>query len=503
MTTIDMTTAGGITFAVLPELVLTVAALIALLAAAWLHSKPDGSSKVGKISLWGVVAAIIALAVLWSLNASPLESARMMALDSFRYSSALLILLTTAAVIALSLGYLKREQITAPEFYPLVLFAAVGMLFLAGAADLIVVFLGLEVMSIAVYVLAGYDRRSSFSAEAALKYFLIGAFASAFLLYGIALIYGATGTTNLVAAGKVIGVGQLSIMASLGLGMLIIGLGFKVAAVPMHMWAPDVYDGSPTPITAFMATGVKAAGFVILGRILFEVFGGAVGSWTTVIGVLAIATMVVGNLVALRQRSLKRMLAYSSIAHAGYLLAAIWSGPTNGAGPLLLYLWAYVITTIATFGLLGYLGIGGERDVSLDSIAGLGRHQPIRAVGLSLCMLSLLGFPGTIGFIGKWFIISGVVSQDHAVLAVVMVLTSLVSAGYYLPVVAALWLKEPHVIVGPESGPVPTGTTATISLAAIMIVLFGVWPGWALAQAVNWSAELTVIGRSLAHYLGQ
>ena len=235
-----------------------------------------------------------------------------------------------APTILLSLGYMERERLLAPEYYPLILLATVGMMFLGGAEDLIVLFLGLEVMSVAVYVLAGYNRASASSAEAALKYFLIGAFASGFLLYGIALVYGATGTTNLSLIGAQLAGQPLSLMAALGLGLLLIGFGFKVAAVPFHMWAPDVYDGSPTPVTGFMATGVKAAAFAALVRVLLEAFPSAHGVWQPIIAGLAIASMVLGNLVALAQRSLKRMLAYSSIAHAGYLLVAVWAGTPAG-----------------------------------------------------------------------------------------------------------------------------------------------------------------------------
>src|SRR5690606_125272 len=269
---------------------------------------------------------------------------------------------------------------------------------------------GLEVMSVPVYVLAGFDRRSIFSAEAALKYFLVGAFASAFLLYGIALIYGATGTTNLTLIGVQVGTGTVPFIGALGLGLLLIGLLFKVSAVPFHMWAPDAYDGAPTPVAGFMATGVKAAAFLALARVLVEAFTASAALWQPVVGVLAVATMLVGNLVALTQRSLKRMLAYSSVAHAGYLLVAVWPGTRLGA-----------------CGSLSVVGRGGGREVGRDDIAGLGRTRPWLALGLTICMLSLLGFPGTLGFIGKWYIISAVVGAGHMVLPIVLVLASVVS----------------------------------------------------------------------------
>ena len=241
-------------------------------------------------------------------------------------------------------------------------------------------------------------------------------------------------------------------MASLGLGLLLIGFGFKVAAVPFHMWAPDVYDGSPTPVTGFMATGVKAAAFAALVRVLFEAFPSAVPLWQPIIAALAIASMVLGNLVALTQRSLKRMLAYSSIAHAGYLLVAVWAGSLAGRrrgaalSPRVLRL-----TTLASFGFVAVLGRGGERDVTNDDLAGLGATRPGVALGLSICMLSLLGFPGTFGFIGKWYIISATVAEGQYILPVVLVLTSVLSAGYYLPVIMAMYMK-PAPIAGAPGG---------------------------------------------------
>jgi NADH-quinone oxidoreductase subunit N len=353
-------------------------------------------------------------------------------------------------------------------------------------------------MSVAIYVLAGYNRGNASSSEAALKYFLIGAFASGFLLYGIALVYGATGTTNLSLVGAQLAGGRLSVMAALGLGLLLIGLGFKVAAVPFHMWAPDVYDGAPTPVTAFMATGVKAAAFAALVRVLMEGFPSAPAFWQPVIAGLAIASMVVGNLIALAQQTLKRMLAYSSIAHAGYLLVAVWPGTRLGSGAVLLYLAAYGLTTLASFGLLAALGRNGERDVTFDDMAGLAAERPWIALGLSVCMLSLLGFPGTFGFIGKWYIISAVVAEGQTILPIFLVVTSVISAGYYLPVIMSMYMKsaprEP-AHQGVRLFPTAAGAIA-VSVAAVL--LFGFWPGGALDAAVRSAETLTQTGTPVA-----
>lgn len=471
--------------ALLPEIILCIGAMIVLLVNAWRHRSAGDSRLAGWIALASLIPSALAVAALWLGDARAADAPFMVAVDGFRFASLALVLVATAATILLSLGYLERENLLAPEYYSLVLFAAAGMMFLAGAEDLIVLFLGLEVMSVAVYVLAGFNRGSVFSAEAALKYFLIGAFASAFLLYGIALVWGATGSTSLAEIGRRLSGPTLPLLAQLGLALLLIGMGFKVAAVPFHMWAPDVYDGSPTPVTGFMATGVKAAGFLALARILVEAFPHAVESWQPAVAGLAIASMVLGNLVALAQRSLKRMLAYSSIAHTGYLLAALWPGTQLGVSATLIYLAAYVLTSLAAFGILAVLGREGERDVSLDSIAGLARRRPWLAFGLSVCMLSLLGFPGTFGFVGKWAILAGLVEQRQLALSVVLVVTTLLSAGYYLPVVMAAYMREPLSAEAHAGAVLPRPALVTLALAVAVVLVLGVLPAGALASALE------------------
>ena len=491
MNRIDLGTPTGIALALLPEILLSGWSLIVLLVVSWRHQTAQDSRLAGWLSLAGLLVTGAALAALWVGGAAPDGLPQMVALDPFRYGASAIALLAAAGTILLSLGYLERERLLAPEYYPLVLLATAGMMFLAGAEDLIVLFLGLEVMSVAVYVLAGYDRRDPFSSEAALKYFLIGAFASGFLLYGIALTYGAAGTTNLSLIGAQLAGRPIPLMAALGLGLLLIGMGFKISAVPFHMWAPDVYDGSPTPIAGFMATGVKAAAFAALVRVLMEAFPSALGLWQPVVAALAIASMAVGNLVALAQRSLKRMLAYSSIAHAGYMLVAVWTGTHPGAGAVLLYLLAYGLTTLASFGFVAALGRGGERDLTYDDIAGLAAARPGIALGLSVCMLSLLGFPGTVGFIGKWYILTAAVSEGQFILPVILVLTSVLSAGYYLPVIMAMYMRpapSADRYAGVGLSPTATGVIA-VSVAAV--ILFGFWPNELLELAGTSARTLT------------
>ncbi len=490
MSPLDLATPLGITVALLPEIVLSAGALIVLLVLSWRHRTAGDSRLAGWLALASVGASAVALGVLWGGGATAVGIPQMMAVDAFRFGSSAVFLLTAAVTIALSLGYLEREGMVAPEYYCLLLLATAGMMFLGGASDLIVVFLGLEVMSVAVYVLTGFDRRSVFSAEAALKYFLIGAFASGFLLYGIALVYGATGTTNISLIGTQFSAGGTPLLGSLGLGLLLIGFAFKISAVPFHMWAPDAYDGAPTPITGFMATGVKAAGFLALVRILMVGFGGAADLWQPIVAILAIATMVVGNLAALVQRPLKRMLAYSSVAHAGYLLVAVWPGSRLSAAAVLFYLAAYGVTTLASFGLLAALGGKGERDVTLDDIAGLGRTRPWMAFGLSVCMLSLLGFPGTAGFIGKWFMLSSVVAEGQWILAVVLVVTSVVSAGYYLPVVMAAYMKPAPAGAPAVGSLLPRTAAGVLAVSVGVILLFGVWPAEAIQVSFDSARSL-------------
>jgi len=495
---IDLSLPTGIAYALLPELMLSAWSLVVLLVIAWRHRTADDSRLAGWLSLAGILASGAALAVLWTGGARPAGLAQMIALDDYRYAATAIILFAAAGTVLVSLRYMEREELLAPEYYALILLATVGMMFLAGAEDFMVLFLGLEVMSVAVYVLAGYDRRNVFSSEAALKYFLIGAFASGFLLYGIALVYGATGHTNFQLVGAQLADGRVPMLATLGLGLLLIGFGFKVAAVPFHMWAPDVYDGAPTPVTGFMATGVKVAAFAALVRVLFESFPAAEQYWQPVIGVLAVATMVVGNLIALAQRSLKRMLAYSSVAHAGYLLAALWPGTRLGAGSVMMYLLAYTLTTLAAFALLASLGRGGERDVRYDDIAGLAASRPWTAFGLSICMLSFIGFPGTIGFIGKWYILQAIIVESHYILPVVMVVTSVISVGYYLPVIMSMYMRPAAPSPSYAGLSISPAGAAIVAVMLVAVIILGILPAETIDVTLRSAGTLVRGGSPMA-----
>ena len=470
---LDLANTRDLLRALLPELTLTLVGMVLLLVIAWRHRTAADLRVAGWVTLAGLAAAGAAAWWLWWHTARAIGAPAMIAVDDFRFVVDWLLLGTAGLTVLVSFDYLERERLLVPEYHALLLFATLGMMLMVGGEDLMVVFLGLELMSVAVYALAGINRHSAAAAEAALKYFLLGAFASGFLLYGIALVYGATATTNLSqisAQVRTLGLDD-SPMLLIGLGLLLVGFGFKVAAVPFHMWAPDVYDGSPTPVTGYMATAVKAAAFAALLRVLGEAFGG-VPAWHQIVWWLAVATMVVGNLVALAQRTVKRMLAYSSIAHAGYLLVAVATGTSAGSAALVFYLVAYTLTTLAAFALLAAKGRDGERDVRIDDLAGLGTRRPWLAFALAVCMLSLLGFPGTAGFIGKWYILVAATSAGQLPLAAILVLTSVISAGYYLPVIMAMYMQpEPfeQAHTGMRIGRLG-GAVVAVSVAGLLVL---------------------------------
>ena len=491
---LDFDTGRGMMLALLPELVLTVWAMLLVLHAAWWHRKPGAQRGTGWLSLVGVVLAMAATAWLWYRNARLEGMATAVAVDQFRFAVTLVILLGVALTTILAIGYNDREGIDVPEFHAMVLFAAVGMLFMVNGADLLVIFLGLETMSVSIYVLAGINRRSAFSAEAALKYFLMGAFASAFLLYGIALLYGATATTKLELMSFTLAhvTGSMGLVMKAGIAMLLIGFAFKVAAVPFHMWAPDVYDGAPTPVTAFMAATVKAAAFGALARVLLQGLATTHEQWATVLWWLAAVTMVAGNLLALAQRSLKRMLAYSSVAHAGYLLAALVPGSTAGATAFIYYLAFYTLATVGAFALLVARGRKGEREVTTDDLAGLSESDPLLALTMAVWMLSLLGFPGTAGFIGKWYILATATGGGYTTLAVILVLTSVVSAGYYLPVIMSMYMKPRLHEQAHLETTVPGVVRGMLALSMIATLIFGIWPAGALKLAQRGGNALAV-----------
>ena len=355
--------------------------------------------------------------------------------------------LSSALTILLSIEYNEREGIKTGEYYALILLCTVGMILLASSTDLIMVFLGVEVVSICLYVLAGIRRNNLASNEAALKYFLLGAFATGFLLYGMTLVYGSTGSTNLFKIAEFIKTtdgAESNPLLLMGVVLLVIGLGFKVAAAPFHMWAPDVYQGAPTPVTAFMAVGPKAAAFAAFFRFFTEAIPDLAPSWEILLCTIAVLSMVVGNLGAIMQTNIKRMLAFSSISHAGYLLIAVITKSPLAGSSLLFYMLAYSFTTFGAFGIIILLGRKGEENLELEGYSGLAYKHPLLALSMTVFLLSLGGLPPFAGFVAKFYIFSAAIEEGFVTLVIIAVLNSAVSFYYYLKVVVFMYMKEPE-----------------------------------------------------------
>ena len=477
---LDLALPSQLMLALLPDLVLMVGAMALMLQAAW---RPDSLARqrtVG-INAMGIVI-LTAVAVVVMAVRDPSATEGVIAVDGFRWMLDLVILLAALATIALSIEHNERESIAQPEMHVLVLFAAAGMMVLTAARDLMIIFLGIEMMSVAAYILTGMNRRSPRAAEASLKYFLLGAFATGFLLYGIALVYGATGATQLHVIGDRIASAEMRTdpMLLAGIGLLTVGLGFKIAAVPFHMWAPDVYDGAPSPLSAFMMAAVKTATFATFVRIWYESFIFTFRAWAPVLVWLAIATMVVGNVIALSQKNIKRMLGYSSIVHAGYLLVAVLAFSPMASASLIFYAVAYTLATFGAFAVVVTVHGSEERAPLLTDYAGLWQTRPWLAVGMTICLLSLLGFPifGGVGFFAKWYLLQATLTSPFnlKLVAVLIVLTSVISAGYYLQVVRLMFMQPPAAGAAPTP---PTGPLTRLVLVGtvVAILAFGVIPG--------------------------
>ena len=468
----------------LPMLVLAATAAIVIV----LDLLPPRERKdhLGFVSALGVVLTLVMTYwMTFAIGGGELRGFRgMVVLDPFALFFNIVIGYATGLVILLSMDYIRREGQEAGEFYILVLLSSLGMMLMASAGDLIIVFLGLETMSIALYVLTGFFRHRLEAGEASMKYFLMGAFASAFFLYGIALIFGATGSTNLdrIANAVAAGAGRDPMLA-IGFGLLLVGFGFKISAVPFHMWAPDAYEGAPTSITAFIATGSKAAAFASLLRVLLTALRGAPLDWPMLMWGMAAITMTVGNVVALAQQNLKRMLAYSSIAHVGYMLVGVVAGGSLGNGAVLFYLLVYTFTTAGAFGAILLLERNGREAVQLADYGGLATRHPVLAVALSVFLLSLIGIPPTAGFVGKFYLFGAAVKSGYVWLAVIGVLNSAVAAYYYLRLIVFMYMREPE---GAPTVMAPSFSGALALVVALWgVVQLGVAPGplFDLAQA--------------------
>jgi len=444
----------------------------------------------------GLLGALAALASILLMARYPGAAMRgLLVVDSFSVFLHLIIFGAAALVLLASDDYLKREGILQGEFYALVLFATCGMGIMASATELMTVFVGLEISSIASYILACCRRAALKSHESAMKYFLLGSFATAFFLYGVAMVYGATGSTSLLVIRMVAAHSAGNqVLLTLGFGMLFVGTAFKIAIAPFQVWTPDVYEGAPTPVTALLASGPKAAAFAVLLRIVFTAFGDASGTWFWIIWASAALTMVVGNFAAVVQTNIKRMLAYSSIAHAGYLLVAVAAAGAAeensdaGIAAVLFYLVAYVLMKIGAFTIVSHLGGTGEQRLAIEDYAGLATRQPVTAACLALYLLSLLGLPLTAGFLGKLYIFQAALDARLIWLVVIMAVTTVVGAFYYLRVIWVMYFRE-----APKewtTAPLTPGVAAVMLLTVVGIFVLFFLPGPLMTFAMQSAASL-------------
>jgi NADH-quinone oxidoreductase subunit N len=467
---------------ILPELVLSLFGIIIMVVEPLIDERRHQQA-LGTIALIGSLAAI---------GASLLQAGypgfafwNIVRVSSFSVFFHVLVTTIAAIVILTSYEYMAVERISAGEYYALILFGTVGMCLMSSAMELVLIFIALEISSISTYILAGVRRREASSSEASLKYFLLGSFATAFFLYGIAMMFGATGSTNIIKMSQVLSSRQVPVLADVGVALMFIGLGFKVAAAPFHVWTPDVYEGAPAPVVGFMSTAPKAAVFAVLLRILFE--ANAPGRvW--LIWISAALSMCLGNIAALVQTNVKRLLAYSSIAHAGYLLIAFAVGPDPGISAAMFYIAAYAAMNVGAFAVVSHFASAGERYVTLDDYAGLGRRSPILAATLTIFLLSLIGIPVTGGFFAKFYVFSAALEANLIGLTIIAVINSAIAAYYYLRVIVVMYMREDREAIPVTRVPLALGTALVISLAAT--IYLGVLPGRVLDYAQRAASEL-------------
>ncbi len=475
---------------ILPELIVALAGIVAMVYDSFF---PKQRRVTGIVSLVGLAASAVVLGLMWT-QAQPASTFNgMIVHDNLRMAFSFVFLFVTAMTILISTVWVDNENVPAGEYHALLMFATFGMMLMASGNDLVVIFLGLETLSIATYVMAGFRKSDLKSNESAMKYFILGSFASAFLLYGMALIYGATGSTNLTEIAAKVGDPNFPALLLIGAAMLIIGFGFKVATVPFHIWTPDVYEGAPSPVTGFMAAGPKAAAFASFLRVFvlgFPLIAGAQASgylhdtWITVLSVMAILTMTVGNVAAIMQNNIKRMLAYSSIAHAGYALvgflgagAAVNAADRDAAiASVAFYMLTYAITNLGAFAIITLLGQKNDRRTEFDDYNGIGFRSPVLSFTLSLFMLSLLGIPLTAGFMGKVLVFRPALEAQNTLLTIVVVaavINTAISAYYYLRLIVVMFFKERTTQwLEPK---MPIGLAAALLIAVVGVFYLGIF----------------------------
>jgi NADH-quinone oxidoreductase subunit N len=441
-----------------------------------------GAAHKRALGYLGLLGTLGALSAVWFVANDPgLAYSGLIHADAFSIFVHVVVIGAAALAILGSWSYLDDERLQRGEYYALVLFATAGMGILAGANELVTAFVGLEMSSISTYILAGFRKRALASNEASLKYFILGSFATAFFLYGIAMVYGATGTTRIDLIQAVFQVTPPDGLAILGLGLMFVGLGFKVVAAPFQIYAPDVYQGAPTPVTSLLASGPKVATFAVMVRIFYVAFGTSSDLWFWAMWISAVLTMCIGNFAALVQTNVKRMLAYSSIAHAGYILVAFAAATDLGVAAILFYLASYALMKVGAFLVLTHLGQAGEKRLEIQDYAGLGSKQPVLAACFSLFLLSLLGLPATGGFLGKFFAFQAALDSRIVWLVVIAAINSVVGSYYYLRVIVAMYFWEP------SKDYVPTAVAPELSVAlavcAIGVLYLGILPARVLSLA--------------------
>jgi NADH-quinone oxidoreductase subunit N len=460
---------------ILPEIVMTLTGVLVMLIEPIL--KPLTSRKpLGLLAILGTLAAIGASVYQLFIPAGTAFFGTVRS-DAFSVFFHLVIGGIVLITLLISLDYFEGHTSYVGEYYALILFGATGMMFMACSVELLMVFIGLEISSISTYILAGYRKRSATSSEASIKYFLLGSFATAFFLYGIALCFGATGSTNIYQIAKGVAGGASPLLLTVAFGMMLIGLGFKVSLAPFHVWTPDVYEGAPAPVVGLMSTAPKAAAFAVLLRITYGAFGTATHMWMPMVWILAILSMTIGNLGALTQRNVKRMLAYSSIAHAGYLLVAFTALAPMGIASASFYTAAYAAMNLGAFGIISYLSGYNEARTNLSDFAGVARRHPVAAAAFAVFLISLIGIPFTAGFFGKFYVFTAAVNSGNAWLAILGLLNSGVAAFYYLRLLAQMYMVPAEPPREADTAQARPAFVLAMAILVLAVFALGIFPG--------------------------
>jgi len=455
----------------LPEIVLTgVATLVMVLEPLTPPGRKRALGYLGLLGLLGALAAAVA-----GYSNQGLAFSGMLRVDGFAVFFRVLVIVAGALAALISFQYLRREDAESGEFYALLLYSVAGQCLMAASNELIVLFIGLEISSIASYVLAGFLRRDKLANEAAAKYFLLGSFATAFLLYGVAMIYGATGATNLDAIRQALPAAKMGLLAAAAAALMFVGFALKVSAAPFQVWAPDVYQGAPAPVTAFLSAGPKAAAFAVFLRVYLTAFGSISARWENVMWSSALLTMVVGNFGALSQTNIKRLLAYSSIAHAGYVMVAVAAHTEAAVAAAMYYLAVYVLMTIGAFALVSYFARKGEQWVHVDDLAGLGQRQPVTAALFAILLLSLIGVPPTGGFFAKFYVFKASLDAGLSGLTILGLLNSAVAAYYYLRILVVMYMRDPGKSIL-DLPPMAAGTRTVLWTTSLASLALGLYP---------------------------